>query len=77
MDQLATLLRASLSPSTRKKAEFELKTRSTQPTFLVNLLRLILDTSQDRAVRLSAGIYLKNTTRSRWEEVPVYLRHPY
>jgi exportin-2 (importin alpha re-exporter) len=69
MTDLSTLLQASLSPDTRKKAEHELNLLSIQPSFLPTLLHLILDFSQTRAVRLSAGVFLKNVTRTRWEEV--------
>jgi exportin-2 (importin alpha re-exporter) len=42
---------------------------STQPGFLSHLLRLVVDQSQDRAIRLSGSVYLKNITKLRWDEV--------
>jgi len=69
MSDLPTLLQASLSPVTRKQAEHDLMLLSIQPAFLTKLLHLVLDFSQHRAVRLSASVYLKNITRTRWEEV--------
>ncbi|PPQ86179.1 hypothetical protein CVT25_006922 [Psilocybe cyanescens] len=68
MADISTLLLASLNPDTRKQAEQSLTTLSTQPGFLIHLLRLVLESSQDRAVRLSGSIYLKNITKLRWEE---------
>ncbi|KAF8188046.1 importin alpha re-exporter [Pholiota molesta] len=68
MADLPTLLRASLNPETRKQAEQNLSALSTQPGFLTHLLRIVLEPSQDRAVRLSGSIYLKNITKLRWEE---------
>lgn len=72
MSDLPTLLLASLNPSTRKKAEQSLTTISVQPGFLSHLLRLVLDPTQDRAVRLSGSVYLKNITKLRWEEVSLF-----
>lgn len=66
---LSSLLLASLQPSTRKQAETNLDQLSLQPGFILALLRLILDLSQDRAVRLAASVYLKNVTKLKWEEV--------
>lgn len=69
MADLPTLLLASLNPETRKQAEQNLTALSTQQGFLSHLLRLVLDPTQDRAVRLSGSVYLKNITKLRWEEV--------
>ena len=69
MSDLPTLLRASLDPSTRKQAEANLTEVSKQQGFLVALLRLVLEPSQDRAVRLAGSVYLKNVVKLRWEEV--------
>jgi hypothetical protein len=69
MADLAGLLQASLSPTTRKLAEQSLDSHSTQPGFLPHLLQLVLDRSQDRAVRLAGAVYLKNLAKLRWEEV--------
>ncbi|KAH9947043.1 Cse1-domain-containing protein [Amylocystis lapponica] len=73
MSELPTLLLASLNPSTRKQAEQSLQTLSAQPGFLSHLLRLVLEQPQDRAVRLAGSVYLKNVTKTRWEdeEMPV------
>ncbi|KAG6820300.1 hypothetical protein H0H93_002564 [Arthromyces matolae] len=68
MADLPSLLFASLNPSTRKQAEHSLDSVSVQPGFLTALLRLVLEPSQDRAVRLAGGVYLKNITKHRWEE---------
>ncbi|KIY43801.1 importin alpha re-exporter [Fistulina hepatica ATCC 64428] len=68
MADLPQLLLASLNPDTRKRAEQSLNTISTQPGFLDHILRLTLDNSQDRSVRLSASVYLKNVAKLRWEE---------
>lgn len=69
MADISTLLLASLDPHTRKQAEHSLTELSNQSGFLTHLLRLVLSPSQDRAVRLSGSIYLKNITKLRWEEV--------
>jgi exportin-2 (importin alpha re-exporter) len=69
MADLSTLLLASLNPATRKEAELNLNSLSTQPGFLSHLLRLVVDQSQDRAIRLSGSVYLKNITKLRWDEV--------
>lgn len=69
MSELPSLLLASLNPATRKQAEGSLQALSAQPGFLTHLLTLVLQSSQDRAVRLAAGVYLKNTVRGRWEDV--------
>ncbi|KAG6828872.1 hypothetical protein H0H92_006481 [Tricholoma furcatifolium] len=68
MADLPSLLLASLNPSTRKQAEQNLNALSVQQGFLSHLLRLVLEPSQDRAVRLAGGVYLKNITKLRWEE---------
>lgn len=76
MADLPSLLLASLNPDTRKQAEQNLTVLSSQQGFLIHLLNLILEPSQDRAVRLSGSVYLKNITKLRWEEVnpkPCYL----
>ncbi|KAH7929305.1 Cse1-domain-containing protein [Leucogyrophana mollusca] len=68
MSDLASLLQASLQPASRKQAEQQLHTLTSQPGFLPHLLRLILDPSKDRPTRLAGGIYLKNIAKLRWEE---------
>ncbi|KAF9027107.1 Cse1-domain-containing protein [Hymenopellis radicata] len=68
MSELPSLLLSSLNPATRKQAEQQLDALSVQPNFLALLLSLVLDQSQDRAVRLSASVYLKNITKLKWEE---------
>ncbi|TRM64668.1 armadillo-type protein [Schizophyllum amplum] len=68
MADLPTLLRASLDPSTRKQAEQNLTEVSAQQGFLTSLLRLVLEPAQDRAVRLSGSVYLKNVIKMRWDE---------
>ncbi|CDO76999.1 hypothetical protein BN946_scf184298.g26 [Trametes cinnabarina] len=68
MAELPSLLLASLNPSTRKQAEQTLQQLSVQPGFLTHLLSLVLQSSQDRAVRLAASVYLKNLIKSRWED---------
>ncbi|KAJ8091228.1 importin-alpha export receptor [Marasmius tenuissimus] len=68
MADLPNLLIASLNPTTRKQAEQNLNALSQQQGFLSHLLRLVLDQSADRAVRLSASVYLKNQVKLRWEE---------
>ncbi|KAH0580356.1 hypothetical protein H2248_001858 [Termitomyces sp. 'cryptogamus'] len=68
MADLPALLLASLEPTTRKQAEQNLDAVSVQPGFLSHLLRLVLEPSQDRAVRLAGGVYLKNIAKHRWEE---------
>lgn len=69
MSDLPQLLLASLNPSTRKQAEQRLNELSVQSGFLTHTLGLILDTAQEKAVRLSASVYLKNMAKMRWEEV--------
>ncbi|KAH6910802.1 importin alpha re-exporter [Coprinopsis sp. MPI-PUGE-AT-0042] len=68
MADLPTLLRASLEPQNRKQAEQSLNSLSIQPGFLTHLLGLVLETGQDRAVRLAGSVYLKNIAKLRWEE---------
>jgi len=68
MANLPKIFTASLQPDTRKEAEKALTSLSDQPGFLGVLLQLILDSSQDRSVRLTASIYLKNVVKTRWEE---------
>ncbi|ESK86419.1 importin-alpha export [Moniliophthora roreri MCA 2997] len=68
MSDLPALLLASLNPATRKQAEQNLNALSEQQGFLSHLLTLVLNQSQDRAVRLSASVYLKNLVKLRWEE---------
>ncbi|KAJ4471965.1 CAS/CSE protein [Lentinula aciculospora] len=68
MSDLPNLLLASLEPSTRKQAEHSLSAYSEQLGFLSHLLRLVLDQSQNRPVRLSGSVYLKNVSKSRWED---------
>ena len=69
MSDVPQLLLASLNPSTRKQAEHNLATRSTLTSFLPSLLHIVLDSSQDRSVRLAGSVYLKNTIKSRWDDV--------
>lgn len=69
MADLPRLLLESLDPNTRKRAEQNLYAINTQPGFLLHLLQLVLEPSQNRAVRLAGGVYLKNITKLRWEEV--------
>lgn len=68
MADLPALLQASLSPQTRKQAEQNLNALSLQTGFLTHLLGLVLEQSQDRAIRLSGSVYLKNITKLRWDE---------
>ncbi|KAH8102322.1 Cse1-domain-containing protein [Cristinia sonorae] len=73
MSDISSLLLASLSPATRKQAEVNLQSVSVQPAFLPHLLRLVLEPSQDRSVRLAGSLYFKNVTKKRWdyEETPI------
>ena len=75
MSELPSLLLASLNPATRKQAEQSLQSLSLQPGFLTHLLTLVLQSSQDRAVRLAASVYLKNLIKSRWEDVSTVRAH--
>ncbi|KAE9399137.1 Cse1-domain-containing protein [Gymnopus androsaceus JB14] len=68
MADLPNLLLASLDPSTRKQAEQNLNAYSEQQGFLSHLLGLVIDQSQNRSVRLSGSIYLKNISKSRWAD---------
>ncbi|KAJ7918955.1 CAS/CSE protein [Mycena leptocephala] len=68
MSDLPSLLLASLNPTTRKLAEQNLNALSLQPGFLSHLLRLILDATKERPVRLAGSVFLKNIARLRWEE---------
>ncbi|KIP01732.1 hypothetical protein PHLGIDRAFT_336871 [Phlebiopsis gigantea 11061_1 CR5-6] len=68
MSDLPALLLASLSPHTRKQAEQSLTALSSQPGFLPHLLRLVLEPSQDRSVRLAASVFFKNVVKNRWED---------
>lgn len=69
MAELPSLLLASLNPALRKQAEQNIQSLSVQPGFLSVLLQLVLEQSQDRAVRLAGSIYLKNVIKTRWEDV--------
>ena len=69
MSDVPQLLLASLNPSTRKQAEQSLAARNIQASFLPSLLHIVLDPSQDRPIRLAGSVYLKNTLKSRWEDV--------
>lgn len=69
MSDLPSLLLASLNPATRKQAEQNLSSLSIQAGFLQAILELVLNPTQDRSVRLSASVYLKNTVKRRWEDV--------
>ncbi|KAI0684913.1 Cse1-domain-containing protein [Cytidiella melzeri] len=73
MSDLPALLLASLNPSSRKQAEQNLHALSVQPGFLPVLLRLVLEVSQDRSVRLAASVFFKNVVKNKWEdeEAPV------
>jgi exportin-2 (importin alpha re-exporter) len=75
MADLAGLLLASLIPDSRKQAEQNLNALGLQQGFLSHLLRLVLDPAQDRPVRLSGSIYLKNITKHRWEEASFLNSH--
>ncbi|KAJ4491703.1 CAS/CSE protein [Lentinula lateritia] len=68
MSDLPDLLLASLEPLTRKQAEHSLSAYSQQQGFLSHLLRLVLNQSQNKSVRLSGSVYLKNVSKSRWED---------
>ncbi|KAL0945218.1 hypothetical protein HGRIS_000730 [Hohenbuehelia grisea] len=68
MADLPALLTASLQPSQRKQAEQTLQSLSGQPGFLSSLLRLILEPSLERSVRLAGGIYIKNIAKHQWDE---------
>ncbi|TDL23186.1 Cse1-domain-containing protein [Rickenella mellea] len=68
MADVRGLLLASLNPQTRKQAERDLQALSLQQGFLVALLQLILDQTQERAVRLSGSVFFKNVVRRRWED---------
>ena len=66
MSDIPKLLLDSLNPTTRKQAEKSLAAYSRQPAFVVHLLQLVLDASNDGAVRLAASVYLKNRVRLGW-----------
>nr|VWP01251.1 Succinate-semialdehyde dehydrogenase (EC [Ganoderma boninense] len=68
MAELPSLLLASLRPDSRKHAEQSLHSLSLQPGFLTHLLSLVLQSAQDRAVRLAGSVYLKNLVKSRWDD---------
>ena len=72
MADLPNLLLASLVPASRKQAEQALQALSKQPSFLPGLLQLVLNHAQDRSVRLAGSVFLKNTTKSRWDDVCSY-----
>ncbi|KAI0262819.1 Cse1-domain-containing protein [Gloeopeniophorella convolvens] len=74
MSDIPKLLLDSLNPQTRKQAEQALVSYSRQPAFVVHLLQLVLNATQDRAVRLAASVYLKNTVKLGWmddDEFPI------
>ncbi|KAJ5368500.1 importin [Penicillium cataractarum] len=63
-------IQSTLDPntSTRQQAELDLKYAETQPGF-INALLDILQTEQNNAVQLSAGVYLKNRISRGWAPV--------
>ncbi|KZP27600.1 ARM repeat-containing protein [Athelia psychrophila] len=65
---LPSLLLASFHPASRKLAEKSLTTLSAQPGYIGALLQLVLGQGTQDCSVLSAGVYLKNVTRLRWEE---------
>lgn len=69
MSDLPALLFASLDPNTRKEAENKLTAYSLQNGFLPHLLTLVLDSSQNNAVRLAGSVFFKNVIKKRWSEV--------
>lgn len=73
MSDLPTLLLASLNPQTRKQAEQNLAALSQQQGFLPVLLRLVLEPSQDRSVRLAASVFFKNVVKNKWDDVSFWL----
>lgn len=73
MADVASLLQASLQPTTRKQAEQQLHQLTPQDGFLSHLLQLILNKNVDPSIRLAGGIYLKNIAKIRWEEVSMSL----
>jgi exportin-2 (importin alpha re-exporter) len=68
MSDIPRLLLDSLNPQIRKQAEQSLQAYSRQPAFVLHLLRLVLDATQNSAVRLAASVYLKNTVKLGWLE---------
>ena len=70
MAELPSLLLASLRPDSRKQAEQSLHALSLQPGFLTHLLSLVLQSAQDRAVRLAGSVYLKNLVKSLKSKQP-------
>ncbi|KAH9023317.1 Cse1-domain-containing protein [Lactarius hengduanensis] len=72
MSDIPKLLLDSLNPHTRKQAEQSLQAYSRQPAFVVHLLRLVLDATQNGAVRLAASVYLKNMVKLGWLEDDEY-----
>jgi hypothetical protein len=68
MSDIPRLLLDSLNPQIRKQAEQSLQAYSRQPAFVLHLLRLVLDPTQNTAVRLAASVYLKNTVKLGWLE---------
>jgi exportin-2 (importin alpha re-exporter) len=69
MSDLPSLLLASLNPQSRKQAEQNLGALSQQSGFLPVLLRLVLESSQDRPVRLAASVFFKNVVKNKWDDV--------
>ncbi|KAG8999003.1 importin-alpha export receptor [Tulasnella sp. JGI-2019a] len=76
---LPSILLASLNPSTRSQAEATLTSlSSSQPQFLISLLQLVLQPSQQIQARQAAAVYFKNTVKRRWnaevtEEQPIII----
>ncbi len=68
MSDIPKLLLDSLNPHTRKQAEHSLRAYSRQPAFVVHLLQLVLESTQNGAVRLAASVYLKNMVKLGWLE---------
>jgi exportin-2 (importin alpha re-exporter) len=71
MVDLSQLLLASLNPSTRKEAEASLTQLSSQPGFPIHLLRLVLNQTENKSVKLAGSVYLKNVVKARWDDVGV------
>ncbi|KAF8511326.1 CAS/CSE protein [Gautieria morchelliformis] len=68
MSDLPSLLGSSLSPAARKEAEQSLVDFSLEPSFLLHLLGLVLNASQNKGVRLAGSVFFKNVIKKRWSE---------
>ena len=66
ISNLATLLKQTLDPAARERAEAELQNVRKIIGFCPGLLQVVMNNSIDAAVRQAGVIYFKNLVSSSW-----------